>query len=43
LRGLSLIAPPFAFGVLESGLVAFAVIYGLDWVATVPSAVALPA
>lgn len=42
LRGLAVIALPFAFG---SGyaLVAFAVFYGLDWVATVPPTVALAA
>ena len=42
LRGLAVIALPFAFG---SGyaLVAFAVFYGLDWVATVPPTVALTA
>jgi len=40
LRGLAVIALPVAFG---SGyaLVAFAVFYGLDWVATVPPTVAL--
>jgi predicted MFS family arabinose efflux permease len=42
LRGLAVIALPAAFG---SGyaLVAFAVFYGLDWVATVPPTVALTA
>ncbi|MBV8598734.1 MAG: MFS transporter, partial [Actinobacteria bacterium] len=42
LRGLAVIALPFAFG---SGyaLVAFAVFYGLDWVATVPPTVAITA
>jgi MFS family permease len=42
LRGLAVIALPVAFG---SGfaLVAFAVFYGLDWVATVPPTVALTA
>jgi sugar phosphate permease len=42
LRGLAVMALPFAFG---SGyaLVAFAVLYGLDWVATVPPTVALAA
>ena len=42
LRGLAVIALPYAFG---SGyaLVAFAVFYGLDWVATVPPTVALAA
>jgi sugar phosphate permease len=41
-RGLAIIALPVAFG---SGyaLVAFAVFYGLDWVATVPPTVALTA
>jgi sugar phosphate permease len=41
-RGLAVIALPWAFG---SGyaLVAFAVFYGLDWVATVPPTVALTA
>ncbi len=42
LRGLSLIALPFTdFSVL--GLSAFAVFYGLDWVATVPPTVRLAA
>ncbi len=42
LRGLAVMALPIAFG---SGyaLVAFAVFYGLDWVATVPPTVALTA
>ncbi len=42
MRGLAVIALPFAFG---SGvaLVAFAVFYGLDWVATVPPTVAAQA
>jgi predicted MFS family arabinose efflux permease len=42
LRGLAIVALPFAFG---SGyaLVAFAVFYGLDWVATVPPTVMLTA
>jgi MFS family permease len=42
LRGFAVIALPYAFG---SGyaLVAFAVFYGLDWVATVPPTVALTA
>ena len=42
LRGLAIIALPIAFG---SGyaLVAFAVFYGLDWVATVPPTVMLTA
>ena len=42
LRGLSLLALPFAFG-SKAALVAFAVFYGLDWVATVPPTVALAA
>lgn len=41
LRGLSLIALPAAFGSPHAGLLAFAVVYGLDWVATVPPTVAL--
>jgi len=42
LRGLAVIGLPYAFG---SGyaLVAFAVFYGLDWIATVPPTVALTA
>lgn len=42
LRGLAVVALPFAFG---SGyaLVAFAIFYGLDWVATVPPTVAITA
>jgi predicted MFS family arabinose efflux permease len=36
LRGLSLIFLPAAFGVAAFGLPAFAVFYGLDWIATVP-------
>lgn len=36
LRGLSLIYLPFAFGGGGWGLTAFALFYGLDWVATVP-------
>jgi predicted MFS family arabinose efflux permease len=42
LRGLAVIALPYAFG---SGyaLVAFAIFYGLDWVATVPPTVAITA
>ena len=39
LRGLAVIALPFAFGSTYA-LVAFAVFYGLDWVATVPPTVA---
>jgi sugar phosphate permease len=42
LRGLAVMALPFAFG---SGyaLVAFAVFYGLDWIATVPPTVSITA
>jgi predicted MFS family arabinose efflux permease len=36
LRGLSLLALPLAFASQHSALIAFAVVYGLDWVATVP-------
>jgi sugar phosphate permease len=42
LRGLAVVALPFAFG-STAALVAFAVFYGLDWVATVPPTVALTA
>jgi MFS family permease len=42
LRGLAVIALPYAFGSTWA-LVAFAVFYGLDWVATVPPTVALAA
>lgn len=42
LRGLSLLALPYAFDA-RAGLVAFAIFYGLDWVATVPPTVALAA
>jgi predicted MFS family arabinose efflux permease len=42
LRGLAVIALPYAFGSLWT-LGAFAVFYGLDWVATVPPTVALAA
>jgi predicted MFS family arabinose efflux permease len=42
LRGLAVIALPYAFG-SSAALVAFAVFYGLDWVATVPPTVALAA
>jgi predicted MFS family arabinose efflux permease len=41
LRGLSLLALPVAFGSEHAALVAFAVVYGLDWVATVPPTSAL--
>jgi sugar phosphate permease len=36
LRGLSLLFLPYAFGLAVVGLPAFAVFYGLDWIATVP-------
>ncbi|MCW2975935.1 MAG: sugar phosphate permease [Actinomycetia bacterium] len=42
LRGLAVIALPYAFGT-GYALVAFAVFYGLDWVATVPPTVAITA
>jgi sugar phosphate permease len=42
LRGLAVIALPYAFG-STAALVAFAVFYGMDWVATVPPTVALTA
>jgi sugar phosphate permease len=42
LRGLAVIALPYAFS-STAALVAFAVFYGLDWVATVPPTVALTA
>jgi predicted MFS family arabinose efflux permease len=41
-RGLAVIALPYAFG-STAALVAFAVFYGLDWVATVPPTAALAA
>jgi sugar phosphate permease len=43
LRGLSLMGLPFALGGPEWGLSAFAVFYGLDWIATVPPTVKLTA
>jgi MFS family permease len=43
LRGLSLLALPYAFGAPRFGLILFVVFYGLDWVATVPPTVALTA
>ena len=43
LRGLSLLALPVVIEAQGAGLVAFAVFYGLDWVATVPPTVALTA
>ena len=41
LRGLSLFFLPFTLGSSDAGLVAFVVVFGLDWVATVPPTVAL--
>jgi MFS family permease len=41
LRGLALFFLPFVLGSTGPGLVGFAVVYGLDWVATVPPTVAL--
>ncbi|HZQ82688.1 MAG TPA: MFS transporter [Gaiellaceae bacterium] len=43
LRGLSLLALPYAFGSPHFGLILFVVFYGLDWVATVPPTIALTA
>jgi MFS family permease len=42
LRGLALLALPTALGVPEV-MIPFAVVYGLDWVATVPPTIALTA
>jgi MFS family permease len=41
LRGLSLFFLPFVIGSSDAGLIAFVVVFGLDWVATVPPTVAL--
>ena len=41
LRGIALIFLPYAFGISYFGLPIFAVIYGLDWIATVPPTVRL--
>jgi sugar phosphate permease len=41
LRGLSLLALPYAFGSPHFGLILFVIFYGLDWVATVPPTVML--
>lgn len=41
LRGASLLALPLAFDSAYAALIAFAVVYGLDWVATVPPTVRL--
>jgi hypothetical protein len=43
LRGVSLLALPLAFDSTYAALLAFAVVYGLDWVATVPPTVRLTA
>jgi len=43
LRGLSLLGLPFALSGPEWGLTAFAIFYGLDWIATVPPTVRLTA
>ncbi|HLW47437.1 MAG TPA: MFS transporter [bacterium] len=43
LRGLSLLFLPYALGTSFAGMAAFAVFYGLDWVATVPPTVRLTA
>ena len=40
-RGLALLALPFAFDSRYAALVGFAIVYGLDWVATVPPTSAL--
>jgi predicted MFS family arabinose efflux permease len=41
LRGGSLLVLPLAFGSPHAAMIAFAVVYGLDWVATVPPTSAL--
>jgi predicted MFS family arabinose efflux permease len=41
LRGLSLLALPAVIDAVGPGMITFAVVYGLDWVATVPPTVAL--
>jgi sugar phosphate permease len=41
LRGLSLLALPLAFDSANAAMIAFVVVYGLDWVATVPPTSAL--
>ncbi|MDX6398845.1 MAG: hypothetical protein QOJ43_2253, partial [Gaiellaceae bacterium] len=41
LRGISLLALPLAFDAANAAMLAFVVIYGLDWVATVPPTSAL--
>ena len=41
LRGASLLALPMAFDTVHSAMLAFVIVYGLDWVATVPPTSAL--
>jgi predicted MFS family arabinose efflux permease len=41
LRGLSLLVLPLAFDTAQAAMIAFVVVYGLDWVATVPPTSAL--
>ena len=41
LRGLSLLILPVAFDTAQAAMIAFVVVYGLDWVATVPPTSAL--
>ena len=41
LRGASLLVLPLAFDTAQAAMVAFVVVYGLDWVATVPPTSAL--
>jgi predicted MFS family arabinose efflux permease len=41
LRGASLLMLPLAFGTAQAAMIAFVVVYGLDWVATVPPTSAL--
>ena len=41
LRGASLLALPLAFDTANAAMLAFVVVYGLDWVATVPPTSAL--
>ena len=41
LRGLSLLALPLVFDTANAAMLAFVVVYGLDWVATVPPTSAL--
>ena len=43
LRGLALVFLPFGLGAAAWGLPIFAVVYGLDWIATVPPTVRLTA